>query len=78
MGQYILRASTGNQFWLQQLGGATYDPRRIDATKRIAEDLVATTPAELQAIAAKYLRPDRDWTMAVVPAAAAGPKAAAK
>jgi len=32
----------------------------------------------LQAIAAKYLRPDRDWTMAVVPAAAAGPKAAAK
>ncbi len=78
MGQYILRASTGNQFWLQQLGGATYDPRRIDATKRIAEDLVATTPAELQAIAAKYLRPDRDWTMAVVPAAAAGPKAPAK
>ncbi len=70
MGQYIMRSSTGNQFWLQQLGGATFDPRRIDATKRIADDLIATTPAQLQAAAAKYLRPDRDWTMAVVPAAA--------
>jgi zinc protease len=69
MGQYIMRASTGNQFWLQQLGGATFDPRRIDATQRIASDLAATTPADLQATAAKWLRPDRDWTMAVVPAA---------
>lgn len=68
MGQYILRASTGNQFWLQQLGGATFDPRRIAATQRIASDLVATTPVELQATAAKYLRPEKDWTMAVVPA----------
>ncbi|HEX8553985.1 MAG TPA: insulinase family protein, partial [Sphingomonas sp.] len=55
MGQYILRASTGNQFWLQQLGGGTYDPRRIEATKRIAEDFVSITPAQLQATAAKYL-----------------------
>jgi zinc protease len=73
MGQYILRASTGNQFWLQQLGGATFDPRRIAATQRIASDLVATTPVELQATAAKYLRPEKDWTMAVVPAAAKKP-----
>jgi zinc protease len=67
MGQYILRASTGNQFWLQQLGGGTYDPRRIEATKRIAEDFVSITPAQLQATAAKYLRPEADWTMKVVP-----------
>ncbi|WP_217429831.1 insulinase family protein, partial [Sphingomonas bacterium] len=67
MAQYIVRASTGNQFWLGQLGGATYDPRRFDATRRIAQDFVAITPAELQATAAKYLRPDKDWTMAVLP-----------
>ncbi len=70
MGQYIMRVSTASQFWLQQLGGATYDPRRFDATQRIASDLIATTPADLQATAAKWLRPDKDWTMAVVPAAA--------
>ncbi len=76
MGQYIMRVSTASQFWLQQLGGATYDPRRFDATQRIASDLIATTPADLQATAAKWLRPDKDWTMAVVPAAAAAaPKA---
>ncbi len=69
MGQYIMRASTASQFWLQQLGGATYDPRRFDATQRIASDLIATTPADLQATAARWLRPDKDWTMAVVPAA---------
>ncbi len=68
MGQYIMRASTGNQFWLQQLGGATFDPRRMEATQGIARDLVTTTPADLQATAAKWLRPDKDWTMAVVPA----------
>ncbi|WP_375428239.1 M16 family metallopeptidase [uncultured Sphingomonas sp.] len=69
MAQYILRASSGNQFWLQQLGGGAFDPRRVDATKRIAEDYVTITPAQLQETAAKYLRPDRDWTFAVLPRA---------
>lgn len=69
MTQYILRASSGNQFWLQQLGGAAYDQRRVEATKRIAEDYVTVTPALLQQTAAKYLRPERDWTMAVLPKA---------
>ena len=76
MGQYIVRASTGNQFWLNQLGGATYDPRRFEATRRLAQDFVAITPAQLQETAAKYLRPERDWTMAVLPRGKGG--AAAK
>ncbi len=67
MAQYIVRASSGNQFWLLQLGGATYDQRRIDATRNLANDFVSITPQQLQAAAAKYLRPDRDWTLAVVP-----------
>ncbi|HEX8388674.1 MAG TPA: insulinase family protein [Sphingomonas sp.] len=67
MAQFILRASSGNQFWLQQLGGAAFDPRRVEATKRIAEDYVRVTPEQLRDTAAKYLRPERDWTMAVVP-----------
>lgn len=71
MGQNFLRAATGNLFWMRQLGGATYDPRRVQATIDIAPDLLGVTPATLQAVAAKYLRADRDWTMAVVPKAQA-------
>jgi zinc protease len=67
--QYIVRASSGNQFWLQQLGGGAYDQRRIDATRALAQDFVSITAAELQQVAAKYLRPERDWTLAVVPRA---------
>jgi zinc protease len=65
--QYVLRSSTGNGFWLNLLGGATYDPRRVDAARSIIVDYNGITAAELQAVAAKYLRPDKDWTMEVVP-----------
>ena len=67
MAQYLMRASTGNQFWLNQLGGGAYDPRRVAATATIAKDFTTITPVELQAVAAKYLQPDKDWTMEVVP-----------
>lgn len=67
MTQLILRQSTGNQFWMNQLGGATYDPRVIEATKRVYQDVASVTATELQATAARYLRPENDWTMEVVP-----------
>ena len=67
MRQVLIRAATGNPFWLQLMAGATFDPRRIDATRSIAKDFLSITPADLQAAAAKYLVPARDWTMAVVP-----------
>ncbi|MBS0480345.1 MAG: insulinase family protein [Proteobacteria bacterium] len=69
--QYVLRSSTGNGFWLNLLGGATYDPRLIDAARSIIVDYNGITASELQAVAAKYLRPDKDWTMEVVPKAVA-------
>ena len=67
MKQSLLRIATGNLFWLRQVGGAAFDERRYAATRSIARDLAATTPASLQALAAKYLRPDKDWTMEVLP-----------
>lgn len=72
--QLIARTSTGNTFWFSQLEGGTYDDRRIAAIRTLAGDIVRTTPAMLQAAAQKYLRPEADWTMAVVPAKAATPK----
>ena len=67
MAQYLIRASTANQFWLRQLSGASNDPGRIAATQALGSDFASITPAQLQQVAAKYLRPDRDWTMEVVP-----------
>jgi zinc protease len=71
MQQYVMRASTGNTFWLNLLSGAAYDPRKIASARSILLDYQNVTAADLQAVAAKYLRPDRDWTMEVVPKAVA-------
>lgn len=65
--QQLMRASTSSQFWLQQTGGGTLDPRRLAAVRTLATDLTTATPAGIQALAARYLRPDADWTMAVLP-----------
>ncbi len=73
MQQQLLRASTSSQFWLGQMGGGSYDPRRLTAIRSLGSDLVGTTPADIQALAARYLRPDLDWTMAVLPKAKVAP-----
>ena len=72
--EYILRASTGNQFWIGQLMGATRDPRRIDALKTLLPDYLRITPAELQQSAARWLKPDAMFMLAVKPQAS--PRAA--
>ena len=73
--QYVARLSTGNQFWLMQTQGGSFDPKRLAALDTIATDLTSITPAELQALAAAYLQPGKAWTMTVLPSnpAAAAP-----
>lgn len=73
--QMLIRASSGNMFWMRQVEGGAYDPVRISSIESIGRDLIYTTPAEIQALAAKYLVPSKDWTMVVVPQSAK-PKAA--
>jgi zinc protease len=67
MGQYVLRAATGNTYWLMQTGGGAYDQRRLDSARNVISDFARMTPEQLQALAAKYLQPDKDWTLAVMP-----------
>lgn len=67
MGQYILRVATGNAYWLMQTAGGSYDQRRLDSARNVISDFARITPAQLQALAAKYLKPERDWTLAVLP-----------
>ncbi|WP_082006322.1 M16 family metallopeptidase [Sphingomonas sp. ERG5] len=71
MKQSIMRSSTGNQFWMMNLAGSMYDERRIAALRGLFRDLARVTSADVQATAQKYLQPDKDWTMAVVPKALA-------
>lgn len=67
--QMVVRRSSGNPFWMQQTEGGTFDPKRFAAINSIARDYGATTPAEIQALAAKYLAPDKDWSLVVLPEA---------
>ena len=78
MTQALMRQSTGNQFWMLQLEGATYDPRRIAAFRSVLSDISTMTSAQLQETARKYLRPDTDWTMEVIPKSTAGTIASTK
>ncbi|MFD1787357.1 M16 family metallopeptidase [Sphingomonas floccifaciens] len=65
--QYVARLSTGNQFWLIQTEGGSFDSKRLKALDTIATDLTTITPQELQALAARYLVPAKAWTMTVLP-----------
>ena len=62
-----MRASTGNAFWMSQMEGATHDPRYVQAMQTMAKDMLSVTPAQLQALAAKYLVPSKSWSTVVLP-----------
>jgi len=79
LGQLIRRASTGNQFWLYNLEGATSDPMRVALLRTLLADYSQTTPAAMQALAARYLAPEKAYRLAVLPegqSLAAEPKGA--
>ncbi len=65
--QLIIRRSTGNMFWMQLVEGGSADPARIESVKTLARDIALVRPEDIQALAMKYLRPDRDWTLVVLP-----------
>ena len=71
MMQYLARASSGNQFWMMQTSGGAYDANRLNGARTLVSDYMAITPATLQATAAKYLQPQKDWTLVVLPKGAA-------
>jgi zinc protease len=58
-------------FWMRLVEGGSYDPARIAAVDTLARDYRATSPDRDPGACAKYLRPDKDWSMMVVPEAGA-------
>lgn len=67
MRQLLMRASTGNAFWMNQMEGATHDPRYVIAMQSMSQDMLSVTPAQLQALAAKYLVSAKSWSAVVLP-----------
>ena len=65
--QQITRAATGSAYFMYQLEGATADPSRFGAIRSLLQDYTVTTPAEMQALAARYLVQRNAWRLAVVP-----------
>jgi zinc protease len=65
--QQITRAASSSAFFMQQLEGATTDPSRIASVRSVLTDYTETTPAAMQALAAKYLGKDASWRLEVVP-----------
>lgn len=65
--QQLTRASTSSAFFMYQLEGATQDQRKFAAIRTLLADFTRTTPAEMQALAKKYLQPGRSWRLAVIP-----------
>ncbi|WP_152435832.1 insulinase family protein [Erythrobacter sp. THAF29] len=65
--QVIQRASTGNQFWLRNLEGATTDPVRIEMLKYLLVDYSRTSPVNMQFLAERYFGQRKPLKLAVIP-----------
>lgn len=76
--QQVTRAASSSGFFMQELQGATRDPQRIGSIRTILGDYTQTTPAAMQALAARYLAKGKSWHLAVLPEVQAGGEVMAK
>ena len=65
--QQVTRAASSSAFFMSQLEGATWDPKRINSVRSILPDYTQTTPQAMQALAAKYLGKGKSWRLEVLP-----------
>lgn len=65
--QQITRAYTSTAFFMGQIEGGTADPARYAAVRSIMTDYTQITPAEVQALAQRYLVRGKSWRLAVIP-----------
>jgi len=64
--QLLNRAAYSNAFWMNQLEGYTRDPGKLTLARSLAPDLLNVTPADLQALATRYLVPRTSWSAIVL------------
>ena len=64
----IRRAQAGNEYWLAQLSEIATQPNAAEEIATHISDLEAVTPADIQALAQRYLVPAKAWRASVVSA----------
>lgn len=67
LAQLIRRASTGNQFWLYNLEGASFDPQRVALLRTLLADYSQTSPQVMQFLADRYLAKGVPFKLAIIP-----------
>ena len=69
----LKRSQLTNEYWLADLDGSQADPRRLDLIRSTFPDYEKVTPADIQASAARWLKPAAAWKLVVRAAAIASP-----
>jgi len=67
LAERIRRASTGNQFWLYNLEGATTDPARVGLLRSLLADYSQTTPQIMLLLANRYFAQTPPLKLAIIP-----------
>ncbi|MEM6585887.1 MAG: insulinase family protein, partial [Pseudomonadota bacterium] len=67
LSQLIRRASTGNQFWLFNLEGASFDPVRVEMLRYLLGDYSRTDPRIMQFLANRYFVQGAPLRLAIIP-----------
>jgi zinc protease len=67
LAQLIRRASTGNQFWLYNLEGASSDPQRVALLRTLLADYSQTSPQVMQFLADRYFAKGVPFKLAILP-----------
>jgi zinc protease len=66
------KATATNEYWLNGLGGAQADPRRLDILRSAEAGLQRVSAADVEKAAQAYLRDDTAWKLEIEPKAAVG------
>ncbi len=64
--EQVMRAATGNVFWMNQTDRALRDPQQLADLRRYLNDL-QVSPGELQLLAQRYLKPEAGRTVLILP-----------
>ncbi|MBD3832615.1 M16 family metallopeptidase [Brevundimonas bullata] len=62
----LRRSQAGNEYWLGQLADVAAKPETVEQIQTHISDLESFTPADIQAAARQYLKPDTAWKAEVV------------
>lgn len=61
----IAKAQDTNEYWALRLAGSIADPRRLEIIRSTLPDYARVTPADIQAAATRWFRPETAWRLVI-------------